>query len=231
MSELSMEMLEREIGELCTVEMEVVREKLASFPEHSFSPQYEKRKQRLLHNSFSWHLAVVCNRVGKRVAAILLCLMIAGMTTVLSVDALRDGLFKLVEKIYSRFSILTFTPIDPQYTLPTVFEKYQMLYVPAGFQLQEEYSNDKTFSLFRTYTSDQKTLYFDQGPAAQSAIVFDTEGTETQTVEYEGREFLVCSNKGCQYVFWTDSDYYFLIHGELPLEELLKAAVSVQKHP
>lgn len=220
--------LEREVSELCMAEHKILDKRLKKIPNRKLSPEFD-RKMKWLFFLHRIRYDVYFNTVGKRVAAIILCFVIAGTTTVMSVDALRDGLFELIEKVYSRFSQITFEPVQSTYSIPEVFEEYSITNIPKGFVLEADYINESLFMKEQVFTNGNNSICFGQALAETADFSVDTEGITTQTIELDNKEFLCFSNKGIRYVIWTEGDYAFTIHSELPMEKILEMAVSVKK--
>ena len=228
MIEFTEKMLERELAEICEAELNILDKRLAQIPERKTSPVFQKKMKRLflLHKV---RYDVFFNTVGKRVAAIILCLVIAGATTVMSVDALRDGLFELIEKVYSRFSQITFEPVQSTYSTPEIFEEYSITDIPEGFTLETDYIDETMFIKEQKFVNETHTIRFGQRLAEQAYYSVDTEGITTETIAYGDKDFLCFSNKGIQYALWSEGDYAFIIHSDLSMEQVLEMAVSVKK--
>lgn len=220
--------LEREVAELCMAERKILDKRLAQIPSRKLSPEFDRKMKRLLFRR-KIRYDVFFNTVGKKVAAIILCVVIAGTTTVMSVDALRDGLFELIEKVYTQFSQITFEPIQSTYSATEVFEEYSITNIPEGFTLETEHINESLFNKEQVFTSDEHLVCFGQRLAEKADFSVDTEGIPTEIIEYGGKEFLCFSNKGIQYALWTEGDYAFIIHSDLSMEQVLEMAVSVKK--
>ena len=140
--------LEREVAELCMAEQNILDRRLAQIPSRKLSPEFDRKMNRLLFLR-KIRYDIFFNTVGKRVAAIIICVVIAGTTTVMSVEALRDGLFELIEKVYTRFSEITFEPVQSTYSMPEVFEEYSITNIPEGFTLETEHINESLFNKIR----------------------------------------------------------------------------------
>lgn len=216
MIELTEQILEREIAEICEAELGILDKRLAQIPDRKVSAAFEKKMKRLLF-LHKMRYDVFFNTIGKRVAAIIICVVIAGTTTVMSVDALRDGLFELIEKVYTRFSEITFEPVQSTYSMPEVFEEYSITNIPEGFTLETDYLNEDMFIKEQEFMNGTHTIRFGQQLATKANFQVDTEGTTTETVAYGGKEILCFSNKGIQYALWAEGDYAFIIHSQVEI--------------
>lgn len=220
--------LEREVAELCMAEQNILDRRLAQIPSRKLSPEFDRKMNRLFFMR-KIRYDVFFNTVGKKVAAIILCFVIAGTTTVMSVDALRDGLFELIAKVYTEFSQITFKPVQSTYSTPEVFEEYSLTEVPEDFYLETDYVNESLFVKEQVFSNDKYSICFAQNLAETADFSVDTEGIATKTIEYAGKEILYFSNKGVQYALWTEGDYAFIIHSDLPMEQVIEMVASVKK--
>lgn len=228
MIEFTEKELEREVSELCMTEQKILDKRLAQIPSRKLSPEFDRKMNRLFFLR-KIRYDIFFNTVGKRVAAIIICVVIAGTTTVMSVEALRDGLFELIEKVYTRFSEITFEPVQSTYSMPEVFEEYSITNIPEGFTLETNYLNKNLFIKEQKFTNEVHSIRFGQHLAEKANFSVDTEGTTTETIEYGDKEILCFSNKGIQYALWTEGDYAFIIHSDLPMEQVLEMVASVKK--
>lgn len=100
---------------------------------------------------------VFLNTVGEN-ADIILCFVIVGTTTVMSVDTLRDGLFELLEKVYTRFSEIIFELFQSTYSIQEVFEEYSI--IPEGFTLEIDYIDETMFIKEQKFSYETHTIRF-----------------------------------------------------------------------
>lgn len=228
MTEFTLEELEKEIDELYAIEMELTFKKLAEIPDHQFSARFERKMQRLIKNTGAWRYTVF-NTIGKKAAIIILCLIPTILAASMSVEALRNGLFEIIERAYKRFSDISFEQVTSSYSLPLAFEEYSLTYVPPGFTQESSTVEPELFSKEEVFVNGQQSITFLQKLAYNTSLIIDTEDVKTETIEHNGMEFLYCSNKGAQYLLWTKNDYAFLLISELSKEELLRIAASIQK--
>ena len=220
--------LEREVAELCMAEQNILDRRLAQIPSRKLSPEFDRKMNRLFFLR-KIRYDIFFNTVGKRVAAIIICVVIAGTTTVMSVEALRDGLFELIEKVYTRFSEITFEPVRSTYSMPEVFEEYSITNIPEGFTLETEHVNESLFIKEQVFLNGAHTIRFGQHLAEKANFSVDTEDIKTETIEYGDKEIFYFSNKGIQYALWTEGGYAFIIHSDLSMEQVLEMAASVKK--
>lgn len=227
-SNFTLQELEQALGVIYEAELQITNEKLAQMPPIKPSEAFNKKMAKLLRRRQSRYYTLF-NTAGKRAAAFILCFLIAGTATVMNVQALRENFFRFLEKIYPRYSDVTFKPLDSSYTPPETFEEYSITKIPKGFELDTSEVAESFFIKEQVYVKEESYIDFSQHPAYKADFTVDTEGVSTQTVWVEDTEFLIFSNKGIQYVLWVKDDYAFLIHSDLSMREVMKMALSVEK--
>lgn len=102
MTKLTEKDWERELSEICTAEQCLLEKRMAAIPDLPVSPGFQRKMKRLFFRR-KLRYDVLFNTAGKKVAAVFLCVLLAGATTVMSVDALRDGFFSLIESIFCQY--------------------------------------------------------------------------------------------------------------------------------
>ena len=94
--------------------------------EHVFSADFEKKMQKLIKRRNKPYYKII-NTVGKRVACIIVIVLIASSVTVLSVDALRNAVADFFVSIYEKFS--TVQSADEDKSAPaTIDDIYAITY-------------------------------------------------------------------------------------------------------
>ena len=228
MSEFTIKDLEGLLETVCTAEVELMQEKVKQLPPHQFSRTFE-RKMKWLFWRRALRYDTILNSTGKKVAAFLLCFLLASTTTVLSVEAWRNELFQLIQKVYDYCTDITFEENTSEDFTDEPFVAYQITALPEGFSLVEERIIPEIYNSVRKYQNEQAYLYFEQGSANMGNFSFDSEDAQTELVEYHGTEYLTCTNKGRQYLIWTKEQYVFFMHSDLSIDQLLVIADSVEK--
>ena len=228
MNEFTVKDLEELLKSVCTVEVELTQEKLKQLPPHHFSRAFEKKMKWLF-----WRRALrydtILNSTGKKVAALLLCFLLASTTTVLSVEAWRNELFQLIQKVYDYCTDITFEGNTSEDFTDEPFVAYQITALPEGFSLVEEQVFPEVYNSVKKYQNEEMYLYFEQALASSSNFFVDSEGGQTEIIQYNGIEYLACINKGRQYLAWTKDQYAFLLRSNVLMDQLLVIADSVKK--
>lgn len=228
MSEFTIKELEELLESVCAVEVELTHEKLKELPPHHFSRSFE-RKMKWLFWRRTLRYDTILNSTGKKVAALLLCFLLASTTTVLSVEAWRNDLFELIQKVYEYCTDITFEGNTSEDFIAEPFVAYEIKDLPESFLLVEKQVFPEIYSSIQIYQNEETDLYFEQVPASKGDFSLDSEGMKTEIIQYNDIEYLTCINKNIQYLAWVKDQYAFLLHSGLPMDQLLVIADSVEK--
>ena len=228
MSEFTIKELEELLESVCAAEVELTHEKLKELPPHHFSRSFE-RKMKWLFWRRTLRYDTILNSTGKKVAALLLCFLLASTTTVLSVEAWRNDLFQLIQKVYEYCTDITFEGNTSEDFTDEPFEAYEITDLPESFLLVQEQILPDVYNSIQIYQGEEMYLYFEQLPASESDFSLDSEGMKTELMQYRDTEYLICTNKDVHYLIWTKDQYAFFLHSDLPMDQLLIVADSVEK--
>lgn len=189
----------------------------------TFSPEFEEKMERLIkrrRKPFYYFF----NTVAKRVACIIAALIIATVSTALSVDALRNGVKNFFVEAYEKFSTVFF---QKDSSAPDTIEVYYApSYVPESYKLTE-IKKENSFNRIKYINKDGREIVYKQTIASYKVNI-DTEGEKSEEI---GNGFYICQNKFQQQMyFWSDGKYEFALYdyGDISKEELLKMADSIK---
>lgn len=194
--------------------------------EHEFSTKFEKKIEKLINRRRKPYFRMI-NTVGKRAACIALAIFIASATTVMSVEALRNAVFKFFADMFGSTSTVR-VEIDKQHP-ETIEEIYEITYDLSDYIIDREENNE----LFREkiYIKDSITLYYTQYTQNMfDGSVINTEDADIKETEINGfpaTYFL--DNQGNYKIIWDNGEYVFTILANLSKEETFAIAESVQK--
>lgn len=180
--------------------------------DHEFSPEFERRSEKLIEKSASnvWHCV---NTTAKKIliAAIIAALLTG---TVLAVPALREGLIRIF--IHDDGSMYSFT-VDRNMiaNAPTEIETaYSLTYISDGYKLVNTVACEGFVSL--TYI-DENDSWIDfrqeivtQDPRNKLGGLSDSERSELEHVVLNGYKVIqIIHEEGEVEFLWTDNEYFF----------------------
>ena len=189
-----------------------------------FSSEFEQKMERLIKRRRK-PFYYLFNTAAKRVACIIAALIIAAVGTVLSVDALREGVKNFFVESYEKFSKIIFQQDND---VPDTIEVYyQPSFIPEGYELSEIKKETWIYSI-EYKNKHSKSIAFEQWPVLGGEATLNTEKGETEEI---GNGLYVYQSRFEQRMyFWSDGKYQFSIHvhESISKEELLKIAESLK---
>ena len=199
--ELKILPLEEELYELVTV-----------------SKKFEKRMRYLLRSGQQ----VRSKRRVRR--TILVAILAAMMTSVMSIQAFREPIADFLLAIYERctdfiFQSGTVDEEEVRYVIPSA---------PVGY---EEVSREEFQSqVGAEYRSEQgRTIFYTQYRLDGLTLSVDTEGADTDTEDILGRRVFLYSNKGWNSMIWTDGLFAYDLNADCSMQELRGIAEAMMK--
>lgn len=189
-----------------------------------FSEEFEEKMQRLIRRQRKPYYRLI-NTAAKRVACIIAALLIAAAGTVLSVDALREGVKNFFVEAYEKFSKVYFEKNDNLTNEIEVY--YQPCYIPEGYK--KSWSQKDKTSYYVTYTNEEgiEINYF-QLCKSGAGINIDTEDAVTEEI---GGGLFVHKEKANRSAFYFSDEKYFyeiVAYEGVSKEELIKIAESIK---
>lgn len=194
--------------------------------EHEFSEKFEKKIDKLINRRRKPYFRMI-NTVGKRAACIALAVFIASATTVMSVDALRNAVFRFFSDIFGSTSTVR-VKIDEQHP-ETIEDIYEITYDLSNYSIRGE-DNCEWYRRKEYFNADKIILFYQYTQDMFDGSVINTEDAdikETEISGYPATYFL--DNQGNYKVIWDNGKYIFTILANLPKEEIFEMAKSVQK--
>ena len=188
----------------------------------TFSPRFEKRMERMIRDHqktfYFWF-----NTAGKRVASIVVAVVLALSTVVLSVDAARETLIQFITKTYERFTqvIIHIEGEAPQTVVPV-----EPAYIPDEFVQKKRIEDANHCSIYYERTDGHYLKYSQTLLTTGKGI--DTEDAEQHPVVINGHEGIISITRHDYVVLVFSSDeYIFTVIGSVDEFEILKIAESI----
>ncbi len=186
----------------------------------SFTKQFEEKILKLIEREKKFYFYWI-NTVGKRVAIILLAILITFTTITFSVKALREPTISFIVETFEKFSYIVFFD-DSTINNDKHFKKATLGYVPVGFTLDTE-TEESTLYQVRYYNSDKtQSFIFMQEINNGSVVQANTEDIVYENIYINDREGIYYSNKGNNTIVFSTDKYVFTITGTISKEELIK---------
>lgn|GEM_PF-1693347 len=189
----------------------------------SISPTLENKMRRLLRRQKYGYYAMF-GTVGRRVASIVVALLVGAIITTFSVKALREPVVRFFTEVFERFTSVLFTNDEPSLN----FEATEPAYIPEGYVVDQQFSDDTTIHRIR-YRGVQSggNIDYMQSWNNTGSLGINTENIAYHTVDINGSEGIAYSQNGSTIVMFVHNNYTFTVRGFLSEDELLRIAVSI----
>jgi len=195
----------------------------------SFSPGFEQKMEKLIRAQRKLYYPLVRTSARKTVLA-LAAAFILMMITVFSVSALRKPFVEFIVSVYEKFSSIIFEQQASDMQPSTALESFYVPeYIPDGYALDEDNIIILSSQRILLFAGEHDTIEFQQFAHTSSTFIIDTEGISTEQVFVGGNEGIYYSNKGKQFLVWTNDLYGFSLAGRMEKEVLLAIANSLKE--
>ncbi len=192
----------------------------------TFSPRFKKRMERMIRDHqktfYFWF-----NTAGKRVASVILAVVVAVSAGALSVKAVRESLVKLAMEFFDTFAILRidYEGVD----VPKSIDPVEPSYIPAGFSRRHFSGDDSEYWVEYCDPSGdpQRELSYRQEVIDDSGRGIHTEEMEYRAVFINGYEGLIAKRNGRTSVLFVTEKYVFTVSGTVSEAEVIKVAESI----
>lgn len=168
---------------------------------------------------------VLFGTIGRRVASIVIAVLVAATVTTVSVEALRKPVAEFFTQVFEKFTQVFFVDDTPD-TPEVEMEKRVPSYIPEGYTIENEL-NVRT--LYKTiYANEQgKTISYTQRWKRAGELIADTEGVQYTVIEVNGYEGITYNNKEYIYLIFSDAEYTYTVSGNLTYDKLLEITESI----
>lgn len=187
---------------------------------HDFSPEFERKMKQLIKRQRKPYYSITNSSI-KKITLGFVAAVIFSMTMVMSVSALREGLFDMVQQVFEKFSIVTYQSKEVSPNMDKPFVEYELTKLPEGYVLTEENVVEGMKIKDSEYSNGINSILFYQYHIETADFMINTEGVNLEELFVNNRTLHYYSNLGIQTVFWNNGEYSFNISGEIDKETLL----------
>jgi len=192
--------------------------------EIEFSPEHEKKMQKILKSANKGSFSSWLNRYGKRVACIALVFLVASFAAVLSVDAWRMRLFWFVIDEGEPNTDFTFYGnITNRYADDNI----SLGYVPDGMEL---ISSEKTRRSYFICFADNDDYFNLNIGTLSSVLSIDTENGYSENIYIRDNieATFVCTPR-VNTLLWAEDESSYIITSNLSKDEMIRIAENVNR--
>ncbi len=207
-------------------------------PEHIFSSSFEREMEEMMASQWEKPAKrpLFWKRFARQAAVFVMAGTVGVFAALLTVDAWREQLFRMVETRYEEFSDISYESTGGQ-PLPRDFRlvEYRPQWIPEGYRLIEQQLDENINTSVYGNGQDGR-IFFQQAVNAKEGfgmgMSINTEGSELElfTLKEDMLAYKM-SNNGSQFILWNDDQYNYIIITECSMEETIKIAQSVSPAP
>lgn len=191
----------------------------------TLSPEFHARMAKLLARRRRGYYRMF-GTWGRRVASILIALLVATTTVTFSVKALREKVIEFFAEVFGTHTVVTF--VDDKQDVPDeiAFEPRMPSYIPDGYVVETEEYYGLAYEI--TYVnSDGNRIQYDQMPKDNMKMTLDTENVEYRNITIGSYQGVVYTNKGRTVAIFVDEEYVYRFSGILDEDEMVKIFKSI----
>lgn len=193
----------------------------------TFSKEFEDKMEKLIRKQSKPYYYLI-NTVGKRVACVIIAVLITLTSITFGVKAIREAVINFFIETFEKFSVVSYNEED----IPTETEflktYYAPTYIPNGYNLE---FNEKLSIFYRIeYVSNDSRLCFNQNTLREVSAYIDTENAQTENITISGFSAIYVVKNDSVSIYWNDNNYSYMVRseGNLSEDEIVKFAESVK---
>ena len=195
--------------------------------EHEFSPKFQKRMDKLIRQRKKPYYRFV-NTFGKRVAVFIVMFLIASVTTVMSVEALRRPVIDFFKRVFSAHSNITVDSVNDSSAPNTIEHKYEITVDLSDYRIVYSYSNNA--KIYNEYVNGKTVISFAQSIMGDFNKDYNTEDAIIENIYIDGYDTTAfLDNRGFYTLIWNNGEYVFELSSNIGKDALIEIAQSVQK--
>lgn len=195
----------------------------------TLSPDFCAKMERLLTRR-KRGFYVLFGTVGRRVASILIALLVTATAVTVSVKAWREAVLDFFSEVFEKYTQVTFEDKTPRANEPVkvVFIARTPTYIPKGYVVEREETNLDLYRVTYTNPAVQHSIRYTQRHRESGDLRVDTEGVQYEEIAIGDYRGITYSNKETTTVVFSDDSYTYTLSGYCTLEELIQIAKSIQ---
>lgn len=195
------------------------------YEDHVFSKVFEKKMHKLIKRRSKPYYQII-NTAAKRVACVAVVVIIASMTTILSVKAWREAFFGFFVDVFEKFSVVQSAQSNSS---PEKIEDiYEITCDMSGYDV--DFKDDSDYSIKTRYKNNDKIITLNQTTKSMYDMNMNTEKSKIENVAVnEYTAVYYTDNHGYATLIWDNGDYIISLGSNISKNELIKIAESVKK--
>ena len=189
-----------------------------------FSKTFENKMQKLISAQKKSYFYLI-NTVAKRVAVIILAIMISLTATTFGVEAIRESVIKFITETFEKFTAVSVEDEDPNSQAELV--KTAPQYIPEGYTLNSELDSGVIYKI-NYINQDNNSIDYIQKINFGTIYNVDTEDIKYEKININSFEGMKYVKNGINTVVFADGTYMYDISGQVSFDELIKIAEAIK---
>lgn len=189
------------------------------------SDEFKARMEKLIRRQKCGYY-VLFGTVARRVATIIIALLVGMTVTTFSVEALRQPVVRFFTEVFETFTRVIFVD-DTSDPAQVEMEKKAPTYIPEGYVVERETVFDSLYKVVYMHLESKDQIYYWQQWYDGNIFEMDTEDIAFQRISVGELTGVAYLNKGINTIIFADEEYTYSVSGTVTQDELLKIAESV----
>jgi len=208
-----------------------VREQNARLPSEeelagiTVSEEFKARMEKLIRRQKCGYY-VLFGTVARRVATIVLALLVGMTVTTFSVEALRQPVVRFFTEVFETFTRVIFVD-DTSDPVQVEMEKKAPSYIPEGYVVESEVDAGALYKVTYVNSEAGDRIYYRQQWNDGHAVFADTENIDYQEISVAHLVGIIYQNKETTTIACANEQYSYSVFGTVAQDELLKIAESI----
>ncbi|MBQ4333396.1 MAG: DUF4367 domain-containing protein [Clostridia bacterium] len=208
-----------------------VREQNARLPSEEelagivLSDEFKARMEKLIRRQKHGYY-VLFGTVARRVATIIIALLVGMTVTTFSVEALRQPVVRFFTEVFETFTRVIFVD-DTSDPVQVEMEKRTPTYIPEGYVVESEVDAGALYKVTYVHSESGERIYYRQQLSDRYSALVDTETTDYQEITVAHLSGIVYQNKETTTIAFIDDQCSYSVFGTVAKDELLKIAESI----
>ena len=208
-----------------------VREQNARLPSEEelagivLSDEFKARMEKLIRRQKHGYY-VLFGTVARRVATIVLALLVGMTVTTFSVEALRQPVVRFFTEVFETFTRVIFVD-DTSDPAQVEMEKKAPTYIPDGYEVESEIDAGALYRITYVNAETEEKIFYRQQVAEGNITVIDTEKYICEPIDVGHCAGITYKSADRIYILFTMDTCTFSVAGNTSQNELLKIAESI----
>lgn len=198
--------------------------------EHIFSEKFVKQMKKIIRQSEYGTVMYKVLTQAKRVAIIILAILVTSTTLVMSVEALREKFFDWLFSVFPTHTRIEFNNVIQPSGVEDIgqLNQYAPTYMPEGFILVDTYESDQNYKCYYA-NSDEEYIVFEVSVIKnQNHINVNTENFKLTEIFINNCTGYYVDKGSGHLLLWSNDLYFFNIICDTTKDDAIKIAESTR---